>query len=81
MPEIKKLIEELERTTGKKVIFTEDLDSVNLDIQRAVKSMATPLIDTIKGKAAFYAKKHGIRVDVVETMFKNDFIKYLNSRL
>lgn len=81
MAELERLIEELERTTGKKVVFTEDLDSANLDIQRAVKSMATPLIDIIKGKAAFYAKKHSIRTDVVETMFKNDFIKYLNSRL
>ena len=38
-------------------------------------------IDIIKGKAAFYAKKHNIRQDVVETMMHHDFIKYLNSKL
>ncbi len=79
--EINKLTEELERATGKKVLFKEDFDSANLDIQRAVAKMAANLVENIKEKSKFYARKHNIRQDAIETMFKNDFIKYINSKL
>ena len=81
MDKVKEIIEELERTTGKKVIFKEDFDLVNLDIQRVVQKIAVGLVESIKDKSKFYARKHNIRQDVIETMMRNDLIKYINSKL
>lgn len=81
MDDLQRLTEELEKVTGKKVIFKEDFDSANLDIQRAVQKMAAGLVDSIKEKSKFYARKHNIRQDAIETMMQNDLIRYINSKL
>lgn len=81
MNTLQEFIKKLEKKTGKKVIFQEDYDSASSDIQKVIQKMAISLIESIKEKSKFYARKHNIRQDAIETMMKNDLIKYINSKL
>jgi hypothetical protein len=74
------LIEELEKITGKKVLFQENYNELIADVLRAAKTLISFIDKDFSIKTKNLARKHGIRIEAVEAMLKKDLINIINTK-
>jgi len=78
--EVKKIIEQLETFSGKKVLLQEEYRGLENDVERAAKMLAHLIGEDYKVKAKNLAKKHNIRIEAVEAMLKKDLVTVITTK-